>query len=304
MVSGGVAFGRYEFRLGGARYLLCRAPQTAGAGGAVLGGGAAHAVLAALLRGSDPWLVRTAYAELAGSGATHRVSDDALLRWFSGALGADGLALGFAWLALVELSARGRLDPSDAAEKAAAGLVQRLAALRSDEVFHRGNSFRFGVLGEQAWAGSGGEVVSVREAAALIQEIAADEARPAGVRALLSEAVALLTPARGTSANQRLVLFRVSRRSFAPDKVALPAAVTPSQLRKVAQPRVEVTDWIEIQFIDDSGAPMASQAYAVTLADGSTREGALDADGLAYLAGIPSGVCEISFPGFAAHVAS
>jgi hypothetical protein len=41
----------------------------------------------------------------------------------------------------------------------------------------------------------------------------------------------------------------------------------------------------------------------VTLSDGSTREGSLDGNGIAYLGGIANGICEVSFPNFKPRLA-
>jgi hypothetical protein len=67
--------------------------------------------------------------------------------------------------------------------------------------------------------------------------------------------------------------------------------------------KVPELDWVTIQFVDDAGVPMANETYEVTLADGSTQTGTLDADGLGELSGIVTGSCRVSFPGFKPRLA-
>jgi hypothetical protein len=63
-------------------------------------------------------------------------------------------------------------------------------------------------------------------------------------------------------------------------------------------------DWVDIQFVDDAGEPMANETYEVILADGSTRTGTLDANGVGKLSGIIAGGCAVSFPSFRPRLAS
>lgn len=83
--------------------------------------------------------------------------------------------------------------------------------------------------------------------------------------------------------------------------------------------RPQPVTWIEIELLGDGspslarsgqvgkdGEPVAAPAgedypivgekYRVVLPDGNVREGALDADGVARLDGIPRGLCEVGFP--------
>ncbi|MCC6556395.1 MAG: hypothetical protein IT372_25830 [Polyangiaceae bacterium] len=76
---------------------------------------------------------------------------------------------------------------------------------------------------------------------------------------------------------------------FAKDEEEEPPAPRPAA-------REEKT-WIEIRLVDDDGLPVAGERYRVDLADGSApRYGRLDAQGYAYVAGIPAGSCTVSFP--------
>jgi hypothetical protein len=84
------------------------------------------------------------------------------------------------------------------------------------------------------------------------------------------------------------------------------AASEPAIVETAAPPRrakVRELDWVTIQFVDDAGVPMANETYEVTLADGSTQRGTLDADGLGELSGIVAGSCAVSFPGFKPRLA-
>ncbi len=55
-------------------------------------------------------------------------------------------------------------------------------------------------------------------------------------------------------------------------------------------------DWLEVKLLDRDGSPMANEHYVLTLPDGATREGDLDADGRAKLEELPPGPCRVRFP--------
>jgi hypothetical protein len=56
-------------------------------------------------------------------------------------------------------------------------------------------------------------------------------------------------------------------------------------------------EWIVIELLDDSDEPVAGERYAVTLPDGTVREGTLDDRGRATIEGIPeAGTCQVTFP--------
>ena len=60
--------------------------------------------------------------------------------------------------------------------------------------------------------------------------------------------------------------------------------------------KLRLRSWIAIQLIGEDDAPIPSEKYAVLLPGGTIREGTLDAQGMARVDDIPSGVCSVSFP--------
>lgn len=52
-------------------------------------------------------------------------------------------------------------------------------------------------------------------------------------------------------------------------------------------------DWIEIEFIDGDGNPMANADYTITLADGTQKTGKLDSNGIARVDDAPPGTYEV-----------
>ncbi len=55
-------------------------------------------------------------------------------------------------------------------------------------------------------------------------------------------------------------------------------------------------DWIEVVLANEDGSPCADSDYKITLADGSEREGTLDADGRARIEDVPPGQFSVFFP--------
>jgi hypothetical protein len=53
--------------------------------------------------------------------------------------------------------------------------------------------------------------------------------------------------------------------------------------------------WIEIELVDESGKPVASEEYLITTADGKPRSGTLDEKGLARVENIWRGQCKVTF---------
>ena len=53
-------------------------------------------------------------------------------------------------------------------------------------------------------------------------------------------------------------------------------------------------DWVEIEVVDETGAPVAYQPYRIEAPDGEICEGWTDANGIARLEGIPPGTCKIT----------
>lgn len=54
--------------------------------------------------------------------------------------------------------------------------------------------------------------------------------------------------------------------------------------------------WIEIEMVDEAGAPVAGEKYKIETSDGQVSEGTLGSDGKARLDGIEPGSCKVSFP--------
>lgn len=54
--------------------------------------------------------------------------------------------------------------------------------------------------------------------------------------------------------------------------------------------------WIEIELLDEDGAPVAREPYWIKLPNGEVREGRLDSNGLARFNPIPCGTCIVRFP--------
>jgi len=56
------------------------------------------------------------------------------------------------------------------------------------------------------------------------------------------------------------------------------------------------TDWIEIKLVDQEGKPVPGEKYRVELPDGSTRQGVLNSQGVAWEGNLDPGTCKITFP--------
>lgn len=56
------------------------------------------------------------------------------------------------------------------------------------------------------------------------------------------------------------------------------------------------TSWIEIELLDDAGAPVRGETYAIILPNGDERRGTLDEHGQAHVEVPSAGECQISFP--------
>jgi hypothetical protein len=54
--------------------------------------------------------------------------------------------------------------------------------------------------------------------------------------------------------------------------------------------------WIEIELVDDSGAPVTDELYLVELPDGSKLTGRTDANGRARVEDVDPGTAKVSFP--------
>lgn len=57
-------------------------------------------------------------------------------------------------------------------------------------------------------------------------------------------------------------------------------------------------DWVEVELLDPTGAPLANAPYKIVTPDGAVHEGTLDATGKARVDHVtPPGECHIEFPG-------
>jgi len=63
----------------------------------------------------------------------------------------------------------------------------------------------------------------------------------------------------------------------------------------VLGPVDEPTSWIEIELIDDAGAPLPEEPYTIVTGDGRIRSGVLDWRGRAREEGIDAGDCKVTF---------
>ena len=56
--------------------------------------------------------------------------------------------------------------------------------------------------------------------------------------------------------------------------------------------------WVAVELLDAAGQPVAGAEYLITLPDGSTRRGRLDANGYAIERDVgDAGQCTVEFPG-------
>jgi hypothetical protein len=306
---------RHEFWCGRARYRLGHAWQAEHLGGRPLSGSAAERLFAGLLRGGDEHIVRNAYADFAEAFDLSRTSNDEILRWFSIALGGELGGICQVRLVLVELGSSHPLLPQPRVANSdgdAERLAARCTAAGIRDLFHRGRRYHLAIEAQPASSMQAAvtEALQGERAATVLTEIAENAATPMTARDLLREAARFMTSTSRTIGSAALVLRSLRNSGAAAGEAAEPPRSapsqrsTPSQLRRPAAPSRETTDWIEIRFVDDDGQAIAAQAFSVTFADGSTREGTLDDSGSSYFDGVPSGVCIVEFPGFSAHVES
>jgi hypothetical protein len=61
-------------------------------------------------------------------------------------------------------------------------------------------------------------------------------------------------------------------------------------------PEQDAVTFVELELVDANNVPVAGQKYQVEFPDGRVETGTTDANGLAYVEGVPEGDCEISFP--------
>lgn len=56
-------------------------------------------------------------------------------------------------------------------------------------------------------------------------------------------------------------------------------------------------DFIEIELVDEQGTPVANEPFSIRFPDGTVLDSTLDDQGRARFDGIPSGTCQVRFPG-------
>jgi hypothetical protein len=290
---------RFEFEVNASRYLLCEAREANGVDGRVLHDGAAEQVLASFMHTDGAAELRRFYADEAGEGSTHRLSDHQVLKWYGRELGSSGT--GQPRLVLIERDFfAGSSSASVAGPSEAQGLVKAVSARGDKDLTHRGRVYRLAVGSDHDRLKDRHlfEAVPPAEAKTLLTEMSAEPTRSAESRAVLVKAASLAVAGPRATPAEQIVLLRRQRLSERAQLTPAPAA-TPSQLNRTKQ-----TEWVEVRFVDDAGQPIANEPYQVTLTDGSVREGSLDGNGIAYLAGIVQGICEVRFPGFKPRIAS
>ena len=69
-----------------------------------------------------------------------------------------------------------------------------------------------------------------------------------------------------------------------------------AKAEKEAASQPEEKHWIEIELLDDSGAPVANELYLVEMPDGSKITGRTDASGRARIDDADPGTAKVSFP--------
>ena len=66
--------------------------------------------------------------------------------------------------------------------------------------------------------------------------------------------------------------------------------------QQMVQPCEDEKTWVEVQLVDEDGAPVPNRAYRVLLPDGSLMTGTLDAEGKVRFDAIIPGTCQVEFP--------
>ncbi|MCP3163442.1 carboxypeptidase-like regulatory domain-containing protein [Myxococcus qinghaiensis] len=77
---------------------------------------------------------------------------------------------------------------------------------------------------------------------------------------------------------------------------SVPAPWTPQPENQDEEAVVEEMTWLAIELKDEAGKPVRNARYVVSLPDGSTREGTLNANGYARVEGVNPGECQVTFP--------
>jgi len=70
----------------------------------------------------------------------------------------------------------------------------------------------------------------------------------------------------------------------------------PERRKDQARESAPALDFIEVSLVDDTGSPLADQAYELKLPDGRVVAGTTDHRGRCWTPQTPSGACELKFP--------
>jgi hypothetical protein len=111
--------------------------------------------------------------------------------------------------------------------------------------------------------------------------------------------VELLRAVHGELEAGRLLLVRAAVAAPAPGPAPIPkrddppAPPPPSPPKPGPGPKPKDTAWVEIQLVDDAGAPFAA-SYTIELTDGNTMKGS-SSGGKIRMEGIPPGDCQLTF---------
>lgn len=114
---------------------------------------------------------------------------------------------------------------------------------------------------------------------------------PLGDRALMAALLAALT-------SGALVFLRPHRSSSGAETLAEAPPEKPASGGGATSPRrTTPVHWIEINLVDEDGAPVAGEDYRITLPSGDVRTGKLDKNGKAKLDGLAeTGSAKVTFP--------
>lgn len=149
------------------------------------------------------------------------------------------------------------------------------------------------VIHAEQWRGmreeGGYQIIPPTEARQTILKLAAMPSATAEEKSAWQKALDLLAQSRAGRFESGLLLLRiVPRRNF--KSPSAEPAITPSQLAQL------VKHWVEIELVDETGAPVPDVSYSITAPDNQVYTGVTDAAGMARVDNIPPGQCQISFP--------
>jgi len=91
--------------------------------------------------------------------------------------------------------------------------------------------------------------------------------------------------------------FRISKLPITEIGPSTAEGLPEPPVQEIRPRKEEEKTWIEIELVDEENQPVAGKKYRITLADGKTiAQGMTDSSGLARIAGIDPGTCEVTFP--------